>query len=190
MRIVVTGVPGTGKTVVCKALAKKLKHKRLSLNEVVEKYKMYHRIDEDGCKVADIKLLSDYVRNILTGERDIIVEGHLACEFGMPADVVVVLRTHPRVLEKRLSKRGYSRRKIGSNVVCELLDYCVTMCEKHYAKDVKLIEVNTTNKSPERVALEIIEIIKGKRRKRHIDWGTRLYKKGVDFAKVLERMER
>ncbi|MCD6549370.1 adenylate kinase family protein [Candidatus Micrarchaeota archaeon] len=190
MRIVLTGVPGTGKTTVCKNLARRIKHRCISLNSIIERYHVYFYIDKkDGSKVVDMKKLSDYVTNMLAGEDRYIVEGHLACEFFIPADLVIVLRTHPRILEKRLKKRRYNKQKVKDNVVCELIDYCVIKSENVYNKqNVPVVEVNTTNKSVEKVVSEILEIIKGVRKPKHIDWSSRMFRSNVDFIRQLENL--
>ena len=186
MRIILTGVPGTGKTVLCEALAKKLKLRCIKLNDIVEQYKMYFYISKkDGSKVVDIKKLEDYVTNHLTGEDDYIVEGHLACEFYIPADIVIVLRAHPNTIKRRLAKRDYPKEKTNNNVMCEVLDYCVIASSKSY-RVVKMAEVNTTNKRKETVVKEIIDILDGKRKPKHIDWSSKMYKTNVNFIKELE----
>ena len=190
MRIVLTGVPGTGKTTVCKHLARRIKHRCISLNNIVERYHVYFYIDKrDGSKVVNMKKLSDYVNNMLAGETKYIVEGHLACEFFMPSNIVIVLRTHPRILERRLKRRGYNKEKIKDNVECELIDYCIIKSENVYNKqNVPIVEVNTTNKSVQRVVSEILEIIKGLRNPKHIDWASKMFNSNVDFIHQLENL--
>ena len=67
--------------------------------------------------------------------KSFVAEGHLFCEFAIPrVDVVVVLRCNPKLLEKRLHKRGYAEVKVQDNLACELAGYCGRKAGKFYGK--------------------------------------------------------
>ncbi|MCJ7720360.1 MAG: AAA family ATPase, partial [Candidatus Hadarchaeum sp.] len=124
MRLVVavSGTPGTGKSVFARTLAKKLDAQLVDLNALIKKRKIYRK-DADGTLIADpIKVRAEFARLIKSLRGPVVVEGLLA-HFLQPKYVshVVVLRTKPSVLEKRLRKRGYALKKIKDNVESEAL---------------------------------------------------------------------
>ena len=79
-----------------------------------------------------------------------------------------------------MSKRDYPKEKIETNISCETLDYCVIKSEANYNPEI-IHEINSTNKKPETVVKEIIEVIKGKRKTKHIDWSKKLFKEKIDI---------
>ncbi|MEM3369730.1 MAG: AAA family ATPase [Candidatus Micrarchaeia archaeon] len=143
---VLTGTPGTGKSSVANYFAKK-GFIIIDLNKLVNERHLWHG-KEKGSKVVDIyslkketakeisrikKILkSETLQKSKTNKQNIIVEGHLACEFQLPADAVIILRTRPDMLIKRLKGRGYPRHKISENVQVEMVDYCTSKSEENY----------------------------------------------------------
>ncbi len=168
MIILLTGTPGTGKSTVSNLLSDKSDEIRvIRLNDLA-------KADEDVCvgfdekresKVIDIKKLSKKVRELIKSIKEIevikgntLIEGHLShhLPFG---DITIVLRADPKVLEKRLDKKGFSKEKINENLEAEALDVClVESIENHE----KVYEIDTTDKSPRVVKEKILKIIDGK----------------------------
>ena len=108
MRVAVTGTPGTGKTTATDLLETDLDV--IHLNEVITSEEFSTDIDEErGSLVADMDALAEW----LDGREDVIVESHLAHNFG--ADRVVVLRAHPDTVVARLRERGDSDAKAYGN---------------------------------------------------------------------------
>ena len=108
------------------------------------------------------------------GEDKIIVEGHLACEFRMPADICIVLRTNPETLRKRLEKRKYPKIKIDDNIMCEELDYCTQKAEANMKCPVYEVR---TDKSVPGTLKDVNSIIAGKGKRfmaGWVDWSGRL----------------
>lgn len=140
-KIIITGTPGVGKTTVAKLLAKKTRLKYFSANSYLRK--------NEGIKkhVANLKKLLPLKK--IRG----IIEGHLCCEVKLYKKIFV-LRLDPKILEKRLKKRKYSRKKIHDNVLSEILDYCLIVSEKKYDK---VIQINCTRKTSEKIVKEILE---------------------------------
>jgi adenylate kinase len=140
MRIVITGTPGTGKSVIARKLAAQLGLELIDIKKVVRARKLavgrQHEVDMRKLAVA---------LRFLRAKRDYVVEGHLACELRLPADYVFVLRTEPHVLKRRLAKRGYGSRKLNDNITAELLDYCTQRVEQEYRK--KPLELDTSRRS-------------------------------------------
>jgi adenylate kinase len=156
MRVALTGVPGTGKTVVADVLRKK-GFEIISLNELVEEKKLVIAEDEFGSRIVNLRKLELETNRILKKKKRCIVEGHLACEMKLKCDLVIVCRTKPAVLERRLRKRGYPEKKLNENLMCELLDYCTIKSLSSYKKVYEI----ETSKSVKKNTEEIMKIIKG-----------------------------
>jgi adenylate kinase len=157
MRIIITGSPGTGKSVIAKALSRRLGVGLLDLKQVVRTNKLAGKNHE-----VDIKKLAGAVLP-LARKKDFIAEGHLACEFRIPADFVFVLRTSPAVLRRRLAARHYGKNKIYGNLMAEMLDYCVVRVKNEYKKTP--LELDTSGRSAAECASEIEKAIKRKKKK-------------------------
>jgi len=75
----------------------------------------------------------------VSGNKTVILEGHLLCEIKIRGAVALVLRSHLKPLEKRLRARKYKGSKLMDNLVSEALDYCGTIAEKNYTKVFEII---------------------------------------------------
>jgi broad-specificity NMP kinase len=127
MLIILTGVPGTGKTYFSLIL-KNLGYKIVNINDFVEKNRIF--IEKNNEKIVNIKALDEKLtKEIKKLTKDkIVIEGHLACELkkinSLKPSLCIVLRKNPLLLKKILEKRKYNERKIKDNLECELIDYC------------------------------------------------------------------
>ncbi len=151
MIICVTGTPKTGKTTTARLLAEKLNYEFIDLNELAEKKNLYCGYDKKRrCKVVDIDKMFQEVKRL--GERrNLVLESHYSHE--MPCDVVIVLRTNPAELRKRMQEHGWSDEKIEENIEAEIMEVC-----KSEALELgkKVIEIDTTKRKPEDVVDEIM----------------------------------
>mgnify|MGYP005848420417 CR=1 FL=1 len=178
MRIVVTGVPGTGKSVLSRALAKRLGYPLIDTTAVVRRKRLWSGRDRYGSLIVKMGALERELRRAMRA-RNVVVEGHLACELGLPADFVIVCRTDPDVLERRLKARGYPKEKREENVMAECLDYCTLKSLQNYPERV-VYEIETGKNAREKNISKILAILKG-RGKRYtagwVDWGKKLFKR-------------
>ncbi|MEM4633847.1 MAG: AAA family ATPase [Candidatus Anstonellaceae archaeon] len=167
--ILITGVPGTGKSTLAAALCKKLEAALLDINKLALALKLYSHTDSfDNSKVVRLRELEEELVGSIKAEarnRDVVVEGHLGCEMKLPVSKAIVLRCHPRKLRQRLSLRGYNEGKIHQNALAEALDYCTVMAEKNLGKR-RVWEIDTTSKSPAQVLSIAQQIILGKKKKK------------------------
>lgn len=166
MIILITGVPGTGKSTVAKLLCKKLNAQEIDVLELARQKKLITGYDwETGSMIVDETKLTAAVKKIVKAGQNYIIGSHLA-HFISPkiSKICVVLRCNPIVLEKRLKKRGYVKEKIYDNMMCEYLDCCLIEALKVGHKR-HLHEIDTTKRSPQSVAQEIIDVIN--RKKKH-----------------------
>jgi adenylate kinase len=150
--ILLTGTPGTGKTTVAKILSTSAGYKVLSINDLVGDDFLYL---EDGVKVVEPDALTKKIKSKIVG--DCVIEGHLSHLLDVQG-TVIVLRTHPKELEKRLIKKGYSTGKIRENIEAEALDIC--LIESVEDKN-EVYEIDTTSKNPDAVTKIILGILEG-----------------------------
>ncbi|MDY9922481.1 adenylate kinase family protein [Methanobacterium sp.] len=181
MIVLLTGTPGTGKTTISHLLAEKLGCQLVDINHLVGEKHLYTGLDpEKDYKIVDMDALEGELFKIVGGENAghqkkdsnkdscinsiktscIIIEGHLSHYFPR-ADLVVVFRTDPRILEERLKKREWKAAKIRENLEAEALDICTW--EAHQTHGTKVHEVETTHITPEEAINIISEIINGKK---------------------------
>ena len=158
MIISLTGTPGTGKTSISKILTKN-GFKIVDLNQLAIEKNFILGVDEKrDSKIVDIIKLNNYAKERYNRSVSVILEGHLS-HFLKSADKVIVLRKHPNELRKNLVEKGWNEVKIKENLDAEILD--VILCEAvdiHTEK--KVVEIDTTGKSVEKIAFEIIDLIK------------------------------
>ena len=157
MILLLTGTPGTGKTLVGKALSDRLGLELLEISDLVRKWKCYLDV-EDDTYIVDIECLSKHLK----GRDDYILVGHLSHLLELDADWVIVLRTNPKELEERLKSRRYPEDKIRDNLESEALGICSYEAREIYGE--KVFEVDTSGKRPEEVVSEILDVIWGRRK--------------------------
>ena len=162
-RVAVTGSVGTGKTALGRALASRLGLEFFSVTDLVNENQFLSLSFSNGEHEVDVPALKDFLSSSLPAS--FVVESHLLCEFKVDCDILIVLRCNPSVLLKRLSPRNYSEQKLASNVLSEMIDYCVLESEKRYAPEKILVLDNTSFLSTDS-ALEKISSMKSD----EIDW--------------------
>ncbi len=118
----------------------------------MEKKFFLEKDKERDSHVVDIGALAKWVRSL---NRDpLIVESHYS--HLIAPDTVIVLRTHPDVLKKRLREKGFDEKKILENAEAELVD--VILLESMDVCD-DVYEIDTTERTPEEVRDCILSII-------------------------------
>ncbi|MDP3639981.1 MAG: adenylate kinase family protein [Nanoarchaeota archaeon] len=124
--IAISGTPGTGKTTLAAFLSKALGFSRIDLHEhykaVATKYDR-----KKQCYVVDIRKVAALVRKEKReASRGIIIDSHISHLLPRRLiDLCIVLTCSDlKVLEKRLKKRKYSRKKIRENLDAEIFQVC------------------------------------------------------------------
>ena len=149
MKLLVTGVPGTGKTTISKKLAEILNLTHINVGHYAKNH--FDFPIEEGEIVVDEILMEEELEKL----ENIIIDSHIPFK----ADKAIILRCSPTVLFDRLSKRNYNMEKIKDNLLSEILDYVV--CEAKDIFDEKdIYEVLSENMDD--AIKEILEIVKGK----------------------------
>jgi len=189
--ILITGVPGTGKTTVAKLLSQKTSAALIDINKLVVVLRLYSGTDEeDGAKLVKMKELEEELSAAIKSEaRSLIAEGHLGCEMKLPVSRVIVLRCEPKVLRARMSSRNYPPAKASANALSEALDYCTVWSEKNYGKR-KVWEIDTTKRTPQKVADEIAAILSGKQKKKEkVSFPDALLREAITGEKIRKALK-
>lgn len=179
MVIAVSGTPGTGKSIFARALAKKLGAQVIDLNALIKKKRIY-RLDVDGTMIANLpKMRKEFVRAVRASRGPAVVEGLLA--HTLPKRYlthVVVLRTRPRILERRLRARKYSKTKTRENVEAEALDIILWEAVKIHGIN-RVYEIDTTRLKPGAAVKLFLNTLAGKisLKPGNVNWLEKYYKK-------------
>ena len=180
MIISISGTPGTGKTDVAKIIAKDIGANLITIKNVIKKEKVpYNHDKERKTRIIDIKDLKKAVEKNIDNSKTNIIEGHLS--HLIKSDIVVILRCNPKILEKRLKKRKWAKKKINENVLAEILDATtIEALEVNSRKNV--FEIDTSRISADRtakIALKIINRDAEKYLSGKIDWAEKYLRKKV-----------
>jgi len=141
--IIVTGTPGTGKTIIAKALATKYKLKYVDVNKVIQAKKLREKYDKKRktWEVDTDKLSKELVR-MIKEDPNVVIDSHLS--HYVPSkyvDLCIVTKCNIKTLEKRLKKREYDKLKIRENLDAEIFDVCLTEAQE---KKHKIQIIDTT----------------------------------------------
>ncbi|MBN2454846.1 adenylate kinase family protein [Candidatus Woesearchaeota archaeon] len=148
--VLVTGTPGTGKTVIAKKLSLLLNYAYFDVAQFIKKAHLYSKYDRKrACYVVEAKklvreLLKVREKALKRGEKGIIFDSHMShflpCS---KADLCIVTRCALKTLSQRLTKRGYSKSKIRENLDAEIFDTCLVEAvdNRH-----KIVAFDTTKK--------------------------------------------
>ena len=178
LRLVITGNPGVGKHTSAKVIAERINAEIIDINEVAIDNNATGKKTDLGLDI-DVKRLVRLLEKLLKTKKDLVTVGHLAPYVLKPGGIslVAVLRRSPYELEKTLKKRGYSVDKVRENVASEILGTSLYDSLKTFGKR-KVAEFDTTGKSPEETADEILTALQKNRRSKSkpkskllgIDW--------------------
>lgn len=191
LRFVITGNPGAGKHTIAEIIAGRINTEIIDINDVAIHNNATRKNTDLGLDV-DVKRLARLLDKLLKTKTNLILVGHLAPYVLKPAGItlVAVLRRSPYELEKTLKKRGYSIDKVRENVASEILGISLYDSLKTFGKS-KVVEFDTTGKTPIETADEILAIVQNRRKLKPkpkligIDWLNLVSEKG-DLARFFK----
>jgi len=173
--IFVTGTPGTGKTTISSALAKRLHARHINPAESLSQRHMLRTWDKKRrtAVVSPTRLRSHVVSLAKRADQGLVIDTHIM--FGLPNFVrvrrVFVLRCDPDSLEKRLRHKGWTRQKIHENALAEILDICLWDAVERYGER-RISEIDTTDMTPHAVVGLALRELKMRQPKTQpeVDW--------------------
>jgi len=151
MKIALSGTPGVGKSKVAKKLEEN-GYQVLYLEDIADKFVIGYD-EERKSKIVDEEAMDEYIKKIKE-EDMLIIEGHLS--HLLSVDAVILLRCHPKELEKRLAAKNWDEKKIKENLEAEALD---VILDRALEKHEMVWEIDTTGKSIEEVVKEVRKIL-------------------------------
>lgn len=150
--VAITGTPGVGKSIVAKLLAKKLGWTLVDLNQLASENKLYSGYDKSRkTNIVDIKKIEQAVKKL---RGNLILDAHYSHD--LESDLRVILRCDIKELRTRLVKRSWGGKKIEENVQAEIFNICGVEAEKKG----KVLELDTTKKTPKQLVSEIMKTLK------------------------------
>ena len=177
--ILLTGVPGTGKTSIAREWCAQSNLAYLSLNDLVKAEGLHTGTDaRTGALVVEMDKLEEAANAWLAAVHSpVIIEGHLGCDIKLKVERVLVLRLHPDEVVSRLRARNYNTYQLDENKMAELLDYCTLRSIRNYGSR-KVYELDLTGKSVAQSVSALREFAASAKPaaefKPHVSWGTAL----------------
>ncbi|ALU12104.1 hypothetical protein EYM_00310 [Ignicoccus islandicus DSM 13165] len=160
--ILVTGIPGSGKSTLSEAIAKEIDCKVLHVTDLIKDKKFYVEIERDSCGdplyVVDMDKLEEYVRKL---DGCWIIEG-VVVDFVPPEKVkkVIYLYAPVKILYERMSSKGYCRKKICDNLEAELVGSYFQILLEEYNGKVSCLDTSRSLESTLKEAISIIKCLK------------------------------
>lgn len=172
--ILLTGVPGVGKTTIAALLSERLKGVHVNLSELALAEGLVTGYDSiRKTSIVDLERTTTRLMEIIQeGEDPLVIEGHFSQDVVSPERVsnVFVLRRAPWRLKDELESRGYNPEKVKENVEAELLDVCLVEAIEAYGKE-KVCELDTTDVEANEIIETITAVLRGERScEIGIDW--------------------
>lgn len=149
MRILISGVPGTGKSLTSKKIAEKLNLVYINIGEFAKENFDFPVVDDE------IVINEGDIEERLLGIDNIVIDSHIPFK----ADKAIILRCRPKILLNRLKLRGYSKEKIQDNLLSEILDYEICAAKELFSDD-NIYEV--ISEDVDETMKEILKIIEDK----------------------------
>ena len=156
----ITGTPGTGKSTLAGLLREK-GYTALEIEDFARTRGIYSYMENGATLVIDVPDLVGALGRYLSGVGEAFLVGHLSHNLKDP-DSLVVLRTKPSILRRRLADKGWGEEKISENVEAEAMDICLGEALNLHGE--KVSEIDTSATPPELVMRMVLEVHSGKRR--------------------------
>ncbi|CAM9601746.1 unnamed protein product [Ectocarpus sp. 4 AP-2014] len=134
--VLITGTPGTGKTCTSQQIAERTGLRHINVGDLVRLKQCHEGRDESfDTFILDEDKLCDAMETQME-EGGNVVDFH-SCDF-FPEhwfDLILVLRAETSTLFDRLKARGYSEKKVGENVECEIMQVVLEEAKEGYPEE-------------------------------------------------------
>ena len=167
MSLVITGNPGVGKHTIANKIATEKNFQIYDINKIALESKLYEK--NDDVFDVDVKKLKRYLKKKIL--KNSIIVGHLA-PYVLSKDQVgkvIILRKNPYKLNLIYKKRKYSKKKIMENIDSEILGIITHDSIKEFGKS-KCIQIDTSDRTIEKVVQDTMKVIKGNKKSDNVDW--------------------
>ena len=159
--VLIGGTPGVGKSTIGHELSRQLKAVFLDLNELAKREEIILKEDPDRqTKIVNPQKLQSHVSGwVLKSSGWGIITGHYIDLLKLPNVIlIIILRTSPFILRKRLQLRNWKPEKILENVQAEVLGVCISDAKNQFP-DVPIIEINTNQRHEDVAINKILQIL-------------------------------
>jgi len=185
LRILITGTPAVGKTLISFKLACYLKYDFINLNSLIFFNNLFFLNKNSGdfiLKVAEVRTL---LESIFKQSQNLIIDTHIISCIPRDIDYVFILRCDPLILYNRLSYRKYFRGKILENIESEFIGVISNECYEYFkGTSAKVFEINATYDSVTAFK-KICRILKNNLTGDKIDWVSK-YSKKTNLLKFIK----
>ncbi|GMT13396.1 hypothetical protein PFISCL1PPCAC_4693, partial [Pristionchus fissidentatus] len=137
--ILVTGSPGTGKSMLAAAVAQQLGFDQIECSKEIREHGLSSEFDERlETHVFDEDKLLDHMEERMDSESGGAVVDFHGCDFFPQRwfDIVIVLRCNNTVLYDRMAARGYPDVKIRENIECEIFNTIGEEAMESYEQEI------------------------------------------------------
>ena len=184
--ILISGTPGTGKTTLSIGLGKNLGLNVINIGDFAINNELIDSFDnERDSLIPNEKNLISRIKKLIKKSNSIILEGHYVDIIPLQyVKLIIILRAHPLILEKRLKEKGYKQLKVNENVAAEILGSCTASAMNQYNKEI-IFELDTSDLNINESISFLQEIIKSQPKKYLA--GTINYLKELEKSRDLEK---
>jgi len=137
--IFITGTPGTGKSALGKKLSRSLTFNYVDVNELIRANKWHEGYDHSKrTYIVDEKKASQKLSLLLRkNPENTVIDTHLTGMIDPKyVDVCIITSCDLKKLSQRLTKRGYSKKKIRDNIDAEIFEVCRIEAMKRFRKTI------------------------------------------------------
>jgi len=171
--VLVTGVPGTGKSLVSRRLSEVFECNAIESSNLFREAGAL-KADPTGrdSSIVDESIALNVIEGLAGSGEGCFIVSTLYPTLWLDAAYdsiafIVLLRCDPRVLLRRLEDRGWGRAKVIENVLAEAFN---VVAEELLEYEDSVIEVDTSHKSLEATVLEVLGKLESWSTGIRIDW--------------------
>lgn len=168
MKVLVCGVPGTGKTSIGLSLSLESFH-YINLNTFA--YLTNSFLDYDPVRqsyILNVNKLEKKFKKILKIFSKVIIDSHVVECIPKDLDLIIILRCDPFLLFNRLKKK-YNMKKIIGNVEAEFSNVIPFECENHFSNN-KIVEIKSNSLAKATHIIKRLIAEPSIHKRKRIDW--------------------